>query len=191
MKRTASLIALPALIAVLLLAGCAATADGDGYYTVRRGDTLYSIGRDFDQSPTNLSAWNRLRTAPGNEADHGALGGWDRAGRTIRTAKVVLRSGMVRYLVRGSGRAYASVDSHLIVAGPLHGRVLHEWKGDPERWQWITQDLRPYQGHRAELEFTPLDAGSPLTVARVIDSEAEPGPAEGAGGGGRHPGSSH
>jgi lipoprotein NlpD len=55
MKRNAS------LIAALLLAGCASTADSDGYYTVRRGDTLYSIGRDFDQSAANLSAWNRLR----------------------------------------------------------------------------------------------------------------------------------
>lgn len=45
----------------LSLGGCASTADSDGYYTVRRGDTLYSIGRDFDQNPTNLRAWNRLR----------------------------------------------------------------------------------------------------------------------------------
>ncbi|MBO9538949.1 peptidoglycan DD-metalloendopeptidase family protein [Herbaspirillum sp.] len=55
MKRIAS------IVAALLLAGCASTADNDGYYTVRRGDTLYSIGRDFDQSPSNLAAWNRLR----------------------------------------------------------------------------------------------------------------------------------
>lgn len=61
MKRTVSRIAAPLLAVLLLLAGCASTADDDGYYTVRRGDTLYSIGRDFDQSPSNLSAWNKLR----------------------------------------------------------------------------------------------------------------------------------
>ncbi|EIJ46146.1 NlpD lipoprotein [Herbaspirillum sp. GW103] len=55
-----ALAALP-LVSTLLLSGCASTADSDGYYTVRRGDTLYSIGRDFDQSPANLRAWNRLR----------------------------------------------------------------------------------------------------------------------------------
>lgn len=55
MKRIAS------IVAALLLVGCASTADNDGYYTVRRGDTLYSIGRDFDQSPSSLVAWNRLR----------------------------------------------------------------------------------------------------------------------------------
>ncbi|MFX5521503.1 LysM domain-containing protein, partial [Acinetobacter baumannii] len=54
------LAALP-LASVLLLSGCASTADSEGYYTVKRGDTLYSIGRDFDQSPANLRTWNRLR----------------------------------------------------------------------------------------------------------------------------------
>jgi lipoprotein NlpD len=54
------LAALP-LASVLMLSGCASTADSDGYYTVKRGDTLYSIGRDFDQSPANLRTWNRLR----------------------------------------------------------------------------------------------------------------------------------
>jgi len=54
------LAALP-LACVLLLSGCASTADSEGYYTVKRGDTLYSIGRDFDQSPANLRTWNRLR----------------------------------------------------------------------------------------------------------------------------------
>ncbi|RAM64025.1 NlpD lipoprotein [Herbaspirillum rubrisubalbicans] len=59
-RFNAWLVALP-LVLALLLAGCAATADNDGYYTVKRGDTLYSIGRDFDQSPANLRTWNRLR----------------------------------------------------------------------------------------------------------------------------------
>src|SRR5919202_1488177 len=103
-------------------------------------------------------AWSALRQAPDNERDLGALGAWDRPGRTLRTPKVTLKSGLLRYLVRGSGRAYASVDSHLIVAGPLHGRVLLEWKGDPERWQWVTHDLRPYAGHRVGVEFTPAPA---------------------------------
>lgn len=57
----AAMLAAWPLAALLLLGGCAATADGDGYYTVKRGDTLYSIGRDFDQSPANLRSWNRLR----------------------------------------------------------------------------------------------------------------------------------
>ncbi|WP_075259565.1 peptidoglycan DD-metalloendopeptidase family protein [Herbaspirillum camelliae] len=59
--RTTALAAALPLALVLLLAGCASTADSDGYYTVKRGDTLYSIGRDFDQSPANLRTWNRLR----------------------------------------------------------------------------------------------------------------------------------
>ncbi|MBV8622327.1 MAG: peptidoglycan DD-metalloendopeptidase family protein [Herbaspirillum sp.] len=64
MKRSATPVVLLAglpLALVLLLAGCASSADSEGYYTVKRGDTLYSIGRDFDQSPANLRSWNRLR----------------------------------------------------------------------------------------------------------------------------------
>ncbi|EJM97670.1 peptidoglycan DD-metalloendopeptidase family protein [Herbaspirillum sp. YR522] len=61
MNKRASRFAAWPLLAVIWLAGCASTADSDGYYTVQRGDTLYSIGRDFDQSPANLTAWNRLR----------------------------------------------------------------------------------------------------------------------------------
>ncbi|MBP0600850.1 peptidoglycan DD-metalloendopeptidase family protein [Herbaspirillum sp. LeCh32-8] len=60
-RQYARLAAALPLVATLVLAGCASTADSDGYYTVKRGDTLYSIGRDFDQSPTNLSTWNKLR----------------------------------------------------------------------------------------------------------------------------------
>lgn len=59
--RFLSLLSALPLASAVLLSGCASTADSDGYYTVKRGDTLYSIGRDFDQSPANLRTWNRLR----------------------------------------------------------------------------------------------------------------------------------
>jgi LysM repeat protein len=32
-----------------------------GYYSVRRGDTLYSVARRYRQSVTNLARWNGLR----------------------------------------------------------------------------------------------------------------------------------
>lgn len=34
--------------------------DGAGYYTVRRGDTLNAIARQFGQTVANLAAWNNL-----------------------------------------------------------------------------------------------------------------------------------
>jgi hypothetical protein len=118
-------------------------------------------------------AWNRLKLAPGTERDYGGLGGWDRAGSTLRTPEVTLGSGKVWYLVKGSGRVYAVVNSHLIVGGPLHGAVLREWKGDANQWQWIQHDLAVYAGHHVHFEFSPIGDES-LSIARVVDSPNQP-----------------
>jgi hypothetical protein len=113
--------------------------------------------------------------SPDNEADPGALGGWQRAGRSIRTLSVTLDSGSLYYLVRGAGRAYAVVDSHLVIAGPLHGRVLLEWDAPPDQWKWIRHDLTPYSGHRVHVEFVPKNEGE-FQIARAIESAEEPPP---------------
>lgn len=46
---------------LLLLAACAGApvADGD-FYTVRSGDTLYSLGRAFGQNYHDIARWNKL-----------------------------------------------------------------------------------------------------------------------------------
>jgi len=40
--------------------GVTKKSDDNGYYTVKRGDTLYRIALDFGQSYTELGAWNNL-----------------------------------------------------------------------------------------------------------------------------------
>lgn len=40
---------------------------GPGYYTVQKGDTLYSIGRKFNQSHRNIASWNKLGDINGIE----------------------------------------------------------------------------------------------------------------------------
>jgi hypothetical protein len=122
-------------------------------------------------------AWKGLKLAPGTERDYGGLGNWDRAGCTLRTPEATLGTGKVWYLVKGSGRVYAVVNSHLIVGGPLHGAVLKEWKGDANNWQWIQHDLVAYAGHHAHFEFSPL-GDEPLAIARVVDSNNHPAVAE-------------
>ena len=119
-------------------------------------------------------AWNSLKVGGGTEKDHGGLGGWDRAGRTIRTPKVTLKSGKLWYLVRGALRSYAVVDSHLVVAGPLHGRVLGTWKTKNDNWRWVRHDLSVYSGHRVHIEFTPLTADGVVEIAKVIESPQTP-----------------
>lgn len=51
---------LAAIALVSLVAACATTADPDGFYTVRKGDTLFSIGRNFGYSHRDIARWNKL-----------------------------------------------------------------------------------------------------------------------------------
>jgi hypothetical protein len=120
-------------------------------------------------------AWPVLRVAAGSESDAGALGGLMRAGRTLRTPSFLVGPGRVFYLVRGAGHAYASVHSHVMIAGPLHGNVIQAIQSTG--WQWVGQDLTRYMGCRAHLEFTPRE-GADLAVARVVQSDRPPTLAE-------------
>ncbi len=118
------------------------------------------------------AAWKSL-TTKGVAHDHGKLGTWERSEQTLRTPEVTLAGERLWYLVKGSGRAYAAVNSHLIVAGPLHGALLREWKGEGGRWQWIEHSLKSYEGHRLHVEFSPGDDGE-FAVAMVVQSAERP-----------------
>lgn len=61
MKFFSTMLVRIALALPLLLLGCAGqpTANGD-FYTVRSGDTLYSLGRAFGQSYHDIAAWNKI-----------------------------------------------------------------------------------------------------------------------------------
>jgi cytochrome c553 len=119
--------------------------------------------------------WPRLRVAAGSENDPGALGGMWRAGRTLRTPSFTVGPGRVWYLVRGAGQAYASVHSHVMIAGPLHaGLVMGLQTGS---WQWVGHDLSRYRGCRAHIEFTPHE-GADFAVAMVVQAPVAPPLAE-------------
>ncbi len=127
------------------------------------------------------TSWPRMKVAGGTDKDHGGLGNWDRMGQTLRTAEVTLKTGNVWYLVRGSGRVYAAVNSHLVIAGPLHGAILREWDGKPVAaggppagWQWVNHNLSAYSGHRLHFEFSPKNGE--MAVAMVVDSDKQPPP---------------
>lgn len=107
------------------------------------------------------------------DRDHGGLGSWERTGRTIRTPETTLIEPKLWYLVRGGGRAYATVNSHLVIAGPLHGQLLMQWDGKPDEWKWVAHNLPTYKGNRLHVEFTPKDVGE-FAVAMVVQSDAQP-----------------
>lgn len=117
------------------------------------------------------AAFKGLRTAPGTQLDTGALN-YERAGRTIRTPTFTLTGGKIAYLVRGKGTVYAAVDSHTVIHGPLHGKLVRTFNTGTA-WQWVTHDLSSYAGHKLHLEFT-AHADGDLAIGRIGQGESPP-----------------
>lgn len=118
--------------------------------------------------------WNRLKNAPDNQDDSGALAATSRSGRMLRTPTFTLTNGMLHYLIRGKARVYAAVDSHLMIEGPLHGRLMQTFEVNAEEPAWVHHDLTPYAGHRAHVEFGPV-GDAPLELLKVVEAPAPPG----------------
>lgn len=74
------------------------------------------------------------------------------SGRTLRSPTFELTHGQVNCLVSGAGTIVACVDSHRLVAGPLHKETIVPVKADQ---RWVKLKLDRYVGHRLHLEFVP------------------------------------
>ena len=118
--------------------------------------------------------WNRLKSAPGNQNDSGALAATARSGQMLRTPTVTLGVGKLHYLIQGKTKVYAAVDSHLMVEGPLHGRLVQTFDSGPNPIpRWVTHDLSAYRGHRTHVEFGPEGSGD-LEVLLVVEAAETP-----------------
>lgn len=150
-----------------------------GLRPVRTGELQFTASGQPELKVPTIGAWERdqfwkdLKLAPGTEDDHGTMGAWHRHGRMVRTPEFKFANKRLWYLVRGSVRAYAVVNSHLIVAGPLHGSLLREYKHADAQWHWVPHDLDLYTGHRVHVEFTPVDDAD-CAIAMVVQSDAAP-----------------
>lgn len=151
-----------------------------GLRPTRGGDLQVSaIGGRLGLHVSTVGAWERdlfwrgQKLAPGTEDDHGTLGSWHRHGRMVRTPEFTLTGTRLWYLVRGNVRAYVSVNSHLIVAGPLHGSVVREFKQTDNQWRWVDHGLDLYKGHRLHVEFSPVEEGD-CSIAMVTQSDEAP-----------------
>lgn len=108
--------------------------------------------------------WSGLESiTEGSVHNSSKLAKLPRSGRTLRTPTFDLTHGSVHCMVEGAGHVVACVDSHRLVAGPLHGETVV--KIDPAR-KWVKLDLHRYVGHRIHLEFTP-DEDTRLSVRFV------------------------
>lgn len=90
-----------------------------------------------------------------------------RSGRTLRTPSFIMQDDFVSCLVRGSGHVFAGVDSHRLLAGPLHGELLVKVPAKKKDvLRWVHLNLARYNGHRVHLEFIP-DRKATLSIVRV------------------------
>ncbi len=123
-----------------------------------------------DDAAVSDPIWNGLHSIsepPTNLRD--ALSNLPRSGRTLRTPTFTLTSGDLACRVHGVGHVVACVDSHRLIAGPLHGETIRKIEASDE---WVTLNLNRYIGHRLHLEFTPAKK-SQLSVS-IISQGATP-----------------
>lgn len=108
--------------------------------------------------------WSGLESiTEGSFQNQSALAKLPKSGRTLRTPTFELKHGRVSSLVRGRGHVVACVDSHRLVAGPLHKQTI---TGIDSPGGWVTMNLERYVGHRLHLEFVPAQ-DAPLSVRMV------------------------
>jgi len=118
--------------------------------------------------------WKNLAVAAGSEHIGANFKDLQRSGLTIRTPTFELKTGKVHVQLAGHGFIYAAVDSHTMIAGPLHGRLLRDTGPDPAAAvRWITLDLGDYKAHRLHLEITPQGDGD-FRMFQVVDAVSPP-----------------
>ena len=143
----------------------------------RAGDWLLAgsgqkpeLGCSLSTAATSDPFWHGLRSLSQPDArSRSALSKLPRSGRTLRTPTFELKEGQVACRVQGSGHVVACVDSHRLVAGPLHGETVKAIAADQP---WVQLDLQRYVGHRLHLEFTPAEEQT-LSVACVLQGATQ------------------
>jgi hypothetical protein len=152
---------------------------------VRAGDLLFGsdVTRPVRGVATLAAArfdplWAGVADAPGSESESGDLA-YPRAGRTFRSRSFVVERPKLYSLVRGTGRAFACVDGHIMMEGPLH-RTLVKKVASADGWMWLEHDLSRYRGERVHLEFTAGKDGD-FAVVLVVQADKPPAPVDGPG----------
>lgn len=119
----------------------------------------------------NDPIWSGLESVTeGSVHNRSTLAQLPKSGRTLRSPTFELTHGNVSCLVNGTGHIVACVDSHRLIAGPLHKETIVAVK---EGQRWVELNLTRYIGHRLHLEFVPA-ANQQLSVRMVtqgLDAE--------------------
>lgn len=112
------------------------------------------------------SFWNGLKSInEGVLQNRSVLARVPKSGRTLRSPTFELKHAKVSCLIKGAGHVVACVDSHRLIAGPLHKETVKAVKANDK--DWVTLDLKRYLGHRIHLEFIPAE-NSFLSVRMAV-----------------------
>ncbi|XZE46837.1 PSD1 and planctomycete cytochrome C domain-containing protein [Pirellulaceae bacterium SH467] len=100
----------------------------------------------------------------------------DQAGGTFLSPSFLLESDRLAFLVRGSFRVFTAVDSHRLIAGPLHGETVFESKAEKDsNWRWVLgPNLSRYRNKRVHLEFSAIGSDG-FELAQVVSGPAPEG----------------
>jgi hypothetical protein len=112
--------------------------------------------------------WSATRSI--GERDTPPLGNVDRAGRVLRTPKVLIKDGVIWHRVRGHVQIFVVVDGHLLLqGGPIYGSHLTK-ANTGGTWKWIRQDLRKdltWEGGRfVHVEYAAIEGA--VSVAETV-----------------------
>ncbi|MEW4565499.1 PSD1 and planctomycete cytochrome C domain-containing protein [Bremerella sp. JC770] len=116
--------------------------------------------------------WSGLESVTeGTVQQRSAVAKLPKSGRTLRSPTFELKHGQVSCLVSGSGHIVACVDSHRLLAGPLHKETIVRVKPGQ---RWVNLNLKRYLGHRLHLEFVPAEKEqlSVRLVTQGLNAEA-------------------
>ncbi len=134
---------------------------GDPYLD---GDTDHLKISTFGAA-VNEPLWNGLESiTEGAFQNQSVLTKIPKSGRTLRSPTFELKDGEVHCLVDGAGHIVACVDSHRLVAGPLHQQTVVRFK---KGQRWVRLNLDRYVGHRIHLEFIP-EANQQIAVRMAV-----------------------
>ena len=114
--------------------------------------------------------WNGLKLRSGNQADSGNLDAIGRSAGAIQSPTFTVSDGRIHILMQGEAKIYAGVDTHLMLAGPLHGKLIKVLKTNEKKW--VVYNLSEYKGHRVHLEFGPV-ADKDLKVWAIVDGPVD------------------
>ena len=120
------------------------------------------------------AVWSATKST--GERDTPPLGSVDRAGRVLRTPKVLIKDGVIWHRVRGHVQIFVVVDGHLLLqGGPIYGSHLTK-TNTGNAWKWIRQDLRKDltwdSGRVVHVEYAAVEGA--VSVAETVAALEQP-----------------